>query len=99
MPVLDFEDAVRIVAPDGATVAARLTGAVETADPLSANLGHGETSLALQRWLQVQVTTSEPLDFDTGLLVFVDSSRRAARFTPRGPEGNQFVYLVKLANS
>ena len=98
MPIVDFEDSVQIIAPNGTARRAQLTGAVETADPLSANLGHDETSLALQRWLQVQIATPEPLDFDTGHLVFVDSSRRAAQFTRRDAGGGSpYVYTVKLA--
>ena len=96
MPVLDFESPIQIVGPGGVTRGARLTGLVDAEDPLYANLGHQETALAFQRWLQVQVATQEPLEFDIGHLVFMDGSRRAAAFTKRDAGAAPFVYAVTL---
>ena len=96
MPVLDFEGAVQVVGPDGAVRGAQLTGLVDTGDPRLAHLGHQETALALQQWLQLQVATPEPLGFDVGHLVFMDGSRRPARFTVRPAGDASFVYAVAL---
>jgi hypothetical protein len=96
MHILDYEDTVQIIGPDGSTRRAQFAGVVEPDTSAEAALGHSEPLLAQQRWLQVQVTTQESLGFQRGLIAFADGSRRDAEFIPGHSAHHAHVYTLKL---
>ena len=94
--IMDFEDAVAVLAPGGRRIGCVLRGLVEPDSPQGAGLGHSPLALADQSWRDLTLRAPETLDFEVGQLVFRDGSRRAAELAARGRDGEQHVYAVTL---
>lgn len=98
MYILDYEDDVRLTSQDGTRVMARLTGVVEPRNAYEAGLGHGEVSLAFQRWRSLRVTTQQPVPFTAASLTFADGSSRVVRLAPVADADGAYAYAVELTD-